>query len=321
LPREGTAQEVLPRQAQAVERGLAWLARAQNPDGAWATEGGQGEYPMAMTGLAGLAFLSAGHVPGCGVYAHRLDKATRWILRNQQPDGLITTPRDSQSMYGHGFAMTFLAEVYGMDIDGQLSGRIKECLLKAVKLTGRAQSVWGGWYYSPNSETDEGSVTITQVQALRACANVGITAPPQTMRRALSYIYKSQNPDGGVRYTARSPGGSTPALSAAGAELLMMAGDYEAKETKRLIEYLKRNLNPNATAGYHDFYTNFYGAQAMMQIGGADCEQYFVPLRRRLLNCQNANGCWSGEIGSTYCTSIAVMILALPYTYLPIFQK
>lgn len=316
-----TAGVIQARQMKAVERGLLWLAKNQAPDGSWGANGPLDRYRMAMTGLAGLAFLSAGHVPDRGPYGARLERAIRFILKNQQRDGLITTPNDSQSMYGHGFAMTFLAEAYGMDLSGELGEKVRDCLTKAVKLTDRAQSSWGGWYYSPNSHSDEGSVTITQVQALRACANVGIPVPQKTMQKALQYIHKSQNADGGVRYTARSGGGSSVALSAAGAELLMMAGQYDAKETKKVIEYLKQNLNPDASRGYHDMYTNFYGTQAMIQIGGADWEKYFRSLRRRLLNSQSPDGSWSGDVGTTYSTSIAVMILSMPYTYLPIFQR
>jgi hypothetical protein len=318
---EESASEILPRQIQAVDRGLLWLAKNQAPDGSWGANGPLGEYRMAMTGLAGLAFLSAGHVPERGPFGARLERAIRFILKSQQGDGLITTPNDSQSMYGHGFAMTFLAEAYGMDLSSELSGKIRECLTKAVKVTDRAQSSWGGWYYTPNSSTDEGSVTITQVQALRACANVGIPVPPKTMRNALQYIQKSQNSDGGIRYTARSPGGSSVALSSAGAELMMMGGQYEAKETKKIIEYLKLNLNPDASQGYHDMYTNFYGTQAMIQIGGPSWEKYYRALRRRLLNSQSGDGSWAGDIGTTYSAAIAVMILSSPYTYLPIFQK
>lgn len=318
---EESASQILPRQAQALERGLAWLAKNQGADGSWGNEGAQGEYRIAMTGLAGLAFLSAGQLPGRGLYGARLEKAIRYCLKNQQRDGLIATPNDNQSMHGHGFAMTFLAEAYGTDLSDELNGKVRNGLTLAVKLTDRAQSSWGGWYYSPNSESDEGSVTITQVQGLRACANVGIPVPPKTMRNALSYIHKSQNADGGIRYTARSGGGATLALTAAGAEVLIMAGEYDSKEAKKAVEYLRRSLVGASTQGAHDFYTNFYGAQAMIQIGGEDWERYYRNLRRRLLGSQAANGSWSGDVGSTYCTSIAVMILALPYTYLPIFQK
>jgi hypothetical protein len=318
---EGSASLILPRQTQAIERGLAWLAKNQNADGSWGNEGPQGEHRIAMTGLAGLAFLSAGQLPGRGPYGARVEKAIRFCLKNQQRDGLIAMPNDSQSMHGHGFAMTFLAETYGTDLTDELNAKVRNSLTLAVKLTDRAQSSWGGWYYSPNSESDEGSVTITQVQGLRACANVGIPVPPKTMRNALSYIHKSQNPDGGIRYTARSGGGATLALTAAGAEVLMMAGEYDSKEAKKAIEYLRRSLVVANTQGSHDFYTNFYGTQAMIQIGGEDWERYYGNLRRRLLSSQSANGSWSGDVGSTYCTAIAVMILSLPYTYLPIFQK
>src|SRR5690606_18927055 len=53
--------EVIPRQEEAIEKALAWLAKNQGRDGSWSSEGSGGTYQMAMTGLAGLAFLSAGH--------------------------------------------------------------------------------------------------------------------------------------------------------------------------------------------------------------------------------------------------------------------
>src|SRR5262245_5074647 len=50
---------------KAVQRGLAFLANAQNRDGSWNSYGGRS---VAVTGLAVMAFLSAGHVPGEGRY-------------------------------------------------------------------------------------------------------------------------------------------------------------------------------------------------------------------------------------------------------------
>lgn len=319
-PPAATFQAIIPKQEGAIEKALGWLAKSQNKDGSWGSNGSDGTYRMAMTGLAGLAFLSGGHTPGRGPFGKNVLRAVEFVLKHQQKDGLITSGDDGQSMYGHGFAMTFLGEALGMDPNGELALKMKNCLIAAVKLTARAQSSWGGWYYSPNSGSDEGSVTITQVQALRSCANAGIPVPPKVMQQALSYIHKSQNADGGVRYTAQSGGSSSVALSAAGAELLLMAGQYDAKETKKAIEYMKKNLSPGSAQG-HDFYTNFYGSQAMMQVGGSAWEEFYQALRTRLLTSQGSNGAWSGDVGTTYCTSIGVMILALPYGYLPIFQK
>ncbi len=314
---------IIPKQEAAIKKGLSWLAKNQARDGSWGSQGSSGSYRMAMTGLAGLAFLTAGHSPARGVHARTINKALQFVLKNQQRDGLITSSTEGQSMYGHGFAMTLLSQAYGMDPRGELSNKIKACLTKAVKLTARAQSSLGGWYYSPNSGSDEGSVTITQVQALRGCANVGIEVPDRVMKQALSYMHKAQNSDGGIRYSARGGGSSSPALSAAGAELLLMAGEYDSPGTKKVIEYLKRNLKVNAVRSYHRFYTSYYGAMAMLQIGGSHGHQFYTALRKDLLTSQGGNGAWSGSgsIGPAYSTAMAVTVLAIPYNYLPLYQK
>ncbi len=321
-PTAGSAFEALiPQQEEAIQKGLAWLAKHQGKEGAWGNQGPSGSYPMAMTGLAGMAFLSTGVVPDRGRYGRNVSRALKWILKNQGRDGLLAEAGDGQSMHGHGFALTFLAEAYGMDVHGTEAETYKAALVNAVKLIARAQSAWGGWYYSPDSGSDEGSVTITQVQALRACANVGIPIPPNVMKNALSYIHKAQNSDGGIRYSARSGGSSSLALSAAGAELLLMAGQYDAPQTQKVIAYLKVNLKVSATRDYHQFYTSFYGAQSMAQIGGTLWERYYEDLRKSLLSSQRSDGSWTDNVGEAYATAIGVTVLALPYNYLPLFQK
>ena len=317
----GSFVEITPKLEAAVEHGLSWLARNQAPDGSWGADGFSGQYQMAMTGLAGLALLSAGHFPGRGRYGSNVQRALHFILKHQDHNGLFTCPSDAQQMYGHGFAMTFLAEAYGMSGDGELGASIKQALARAVKVTQQAQSSRGGWYYSPNPSNDEGSVTITQVMALRSVRNVGIDVPYKVLEQAIEYIRKSQNSDGGLRYSLQSSQTSSVALTAAGANVLMLAGQYRGSQTQRACDYLKKNLDPRHTQGYHDFYTNFYGSQAMFQLGGEYWARYFELMRGRLLKSQGADGSWSSEIGRTYCTAIGVMILCLPYRYLPILQK
>lgn len=312
---------ITPRHEEAIEKGLAWLARNQAKDGSWGAEGSAGQYQMAMTGLSGLAFLAAGHSPGRGKYGLNVARAVEFVLRHQDRDGLITSPSDGQQMYGHGFCLMFLGEVYGMSASLELNSRLREALARAVKKTQQAQSVNGGWYYSPSRDNDEGSVTVTQVQALRSARNAGIEVSGKTLDQAISYIRNSQNPDGGIRYSVQMGQVSSVALTAAGVDVLLMAGRYTAEPTRKACEYLKRNLDALRTQGNHDFYTNFYGAQAMFQIGGGYWLRYFEKLRGRLLKSQSSDGAWRGDIGSTYCTAIGTMILSVPYAYLPIFQK
>ena len=313
--------EITPKLEDSVEKALAWLAKNQSHEGNWGNEGAQGQYQMAMTGLAGLAFLAAGHTPERGKYGPNVSRAIEYCLKHAEKssDGLIDSGQDGQQMYGHGFAMTFLGEAYGM-CPAETNARIRTVLTKAVKKTQQSQSGNGGWYYSPNSGADEGSVTVTQVQGLRSARNAGIDVPEAVMKKAIEYLHKSQNSDGGIRYSLAG-GTSSPALTAAGAEVFMMAGQYHAKEAEKACEYLKKNLDPRRTQGYHDMYTNFYGSQAMFQIGGDYWTHYFTLMRDRLLSSQSTDGCWHGDVGSTYSTAISVLILCLPYRYLPIYQR
>jgi len=53
----------------------------------------------------------------------------------------------------------------------------------------------------------------------------------------------------------------------------------------------------------------------------SEFNQWGGNLRKDMLTSQSGTGAWNGNIGSTYCTAIAVTILAIPYRYLPLYQK
>ena len=151
-----------------------------------------------------------------------------FLVQTSTPDGLIGGGKaEPRPMYGHGFGMLFLSQLYGMTEDVQRTQTLHDILTRGVDLTGRAQSVLGGWMYTPDAQRDEGSVTITQVQALRSCRNVGIAVPKDVIDKAMSYLEISQNTDGASgtpppKPTAgrvpplqrpRSAAGSTPACT------------------------------------------------------------------------------------------------------------
>jgi hypothetical protein len=51
-------------------------------------------------------------------------------------------------------------------------------------------------------------------------------------------------------------------------------------------------------------------------------KMYFPRTRDDLLRTQGNSGEWHGDgVGDTYGTSIALMVLQLPYANLPIFQR
>lgn len=228
-------------------------------------------------------------------------------------------------MHGHGFATMFLAEVYGNEEDLRRQLRIHDVLTRSVRLTERSQSRSGGWLYTPDQDADEGSVTVTQIQALRACKNAGIFVNPTTIRRAVKYIEQSANPDGGIRYSLMSGPSSRPAITAAAVATLYNAGEYDSPLALKCLAYCDRTIAVDAGGGGawgHYYYTHLYLAQARYQQGGDDWLTYYRAISRRLLSLQKGDGSWLGDgVGTCYGTAIALVILQLPYQYLSIYQR
>ncbi len=325
------AEEVMPKHVNAetlksVRAGLDYLAATQGSDGAWGDEGGRA-YPVAISSLAGMAFLAHGNSPTRGKYAPQLQATIEYLLKCSQPSGLLTGPgQDSgQPMHGHGFALMFLASVYGMETKESTRNRIKEVVDNAVALTAKGQSGAGGWTYIPGSG-DEGSVTVTQVQGLRAAHNAGFTVPRGTIEQAVQYIEKCSTPEGGIRYSLSSGGGARLAISAAAVATLYNAGEFDAPVADRCLDYVWRSFKATdgwSKGGGHDYYCQLYASQGFYMAGDKFWDEYFPKTRDALLQSQDkGDGSWAGDhIGKAYGTSIALIILQLPYKYLPVFQR
>lgn len=320
----GYPRYVTPATRVAIDRGLAYLAGVQNRDGSWMNRRGFEAFPVAMTALAGIAFLMDGNTTTEGRYAQEVDRAVTYILNSVQPDGLIGRPdEESRPMYGHGFSMLFLGELNGM-VEGPVRQRqIQTVLRNAALLAGRAQSRLGGWYYTSDSFRDEGSVTITQVQGLRSLRNGGVAVSKQIIDDAMRYLDLSQNPDGGIAYTASRPGPSRPPLTGAAAACWLNAGDYDNPRLFRAMDYARQTIRPDGTNPNHFFYAHLYMAQAVYVSGDRYWDDYFPRLRDQFLSLQSTtDGSWIGDsIGDVYGTAVALIILQLPYNQLPIMQR
>jgi hypothetical protein len=319
-------ERVTPDTEAAIDRGLQYLARTQTREGAWRHAGNMGQYPVAMTALAALAFLGNGNTATQGRYAPQVSRAADYILANANPSGLIASVDDrSRSMYGHGFSMLFLGQLLGVEDDIRKQERIRDVLQAAVDLTARSQSELGGWIYTPDSRGDEGSVTITQLQGLRSCRNAGIAVPKPVIDGALRYLDMSALPDGGIAYRADRRGQSRPPITAAAVACWYNAGQYDHPLALKALEYIKERIGNGASrldTWGHYYYAHFYMAQVMWLTGEEDWAWYYPEMRDLLLATQEADGSWIGDqVGKTYGTAIAVVILQMPYRYLPILQR
>lgn len=310
---------------KAIENGLAYLARTQARDGSWRSRTGYGSYPTAMTSLAGMALLMGGNTPVEGKYAKNVRRAVDYLLSCANPNGLIARMGEEQRpMYGHGFGTMFLGEVYGMERSPTRQARIRKVLVKAIQLTARSQSAAGGWLYTPDSGGDEGSVTITQIQGLRACRNAGIKVPKTVIQRAAKYIENSANADGGIRYRASMGGGSRPPITAAAVATLYNAGEYENPVALKSLAYLKKYLKGQKGRSYggHQYYMMLYAGQGMYLSSAENWKEYFPGTRDWLIKSQAGDGSWQGDgVGETYGTAVALMTMQLPYAHIPLLQR
>jgi squalene cyclase len=300
---------------KATARALEWLARQQNSDGSF-SDGGY-THNTAVTSFAMLAFMSQGHLPNQGLYGPEVSKASRFLMASQRADDGYLVGARGGNMYCHAMATLALAELWGQTGDDS----IRPVLKKAVDLIIRCQNPQGGWRYEPAPTGADISVTIMQVMALRAAKNAGLHVPDATLKKALAYVESCYNPSiGGFSY---QPGGRGPgfARSAAGTCVLFLAGEYNAKQIPRAVEYLKQNFESHQ----HFYYGHYYAAHAMHQVGGKEWEAWYKKLTAYFLPRQSPDGSWSTtsrrEVGPVYQTSIAVIVLSVPANYLPIFQR
>jgi len=313
--------EITPELLEAVRRGLVYLAEQQNEDGTFGTNTRYGKN-VGITGLCALAFMADGHVPGRGEYGEVVSKALDFVLDHATETGLIVAQASHGPMYGHGFATLFLGEVYGMGGAAE-DPRLREALVKAVRLIVKTQNEDGGWRYNPLPDDADVSVTICQIMALRSARNAGIKVPKETIDRAVRYVRACQNDDGGFRYMI-VPGASAWPRSGAGVASLFYAGIYEGDDIERGLAYLRRFAFPSIRRPQaHYYYGNYYVSQAMYLAGGEHWARWWPACRADILGRQDPpSGGWLDHFaGGPYGTAMACIVLQMPKRYLPIFQR
>jgi hypothetical protein len=331
---------------KSIDNGLQWLAKEQAADGHWSGKGGMD--PTAMTALAGTTFLMEGSTLRDGKYSKQINKAVDWLIQRSQRDGLIGDPDDraeaSRYMYGHGFAMLFLASVCSQEEKGDSRKKLEAVLTRAVDFCGKAQMPNGGWGYVSLKDggRDEGSHPVVQVQGLRACREAGIDGTKPIIDKSLKYLEKCTTPRGGVIYSLgqaqeAKKGGEHPGLTAAAITCSFSAGQYDADLVKKWIEYCKPNIAVVADARFgYDEYVRYYYAQAMYALGDTGYERLFPNSARderltwskykaqvfpNLIRRQDKDGSWAGKMGPVFDTAVNQTILQLDSSSLPIYRQ
>jgi len=303
--------ELAPEAERAIDRGLGFLAHQQNTDGSWGKR-----YTEAATSLALMAFMLKGHFPGKGPHGDALDKGLAFLVQRAKDGGGYM----GVNMYEHGLGTLALSEAWGM-CDRR---DVRDTLKRAVEVILRAQSPAGGWRYLPRPEDADISVTVMQIVALASAREAGIHVPAAVIEKATKYVQGLQvKASGGFGYTGPQQPGF--ARSAAGVMALLMCGQRDSRAVLMGLEYLRKL--PESKFGDERFYLygHYYAIQAMYQAGESYYQEWYPHIRDSLLAKQKPDGSWSAgggeESDPCYGTSMSILILGVPYRFLPIYQR
>lgn len=345
-------EEIPKEYHETIRKGLEWMAKNQFKDGHW--EGVNGQYAVSMTALGGMSLLCEGSTIREGKYRDNIRRAANWVMDRMQSNGLIGNPASQSEggryMYGHGFSVLFLSCIVGEEENARRREKLVQILEKACKYCRDAQTNRGGWGYvsaKDGSNFDEGSVTITQVQALRAARNAGIIVPGEAIKDAIKYLKDSTNEQGGVMYSLAFGGGrgeGRPALTAAAIACGFSAGEYQGDLVKKWLKFCQLHLSIPGEGRRmgHDEYTHYYYAQVVYVLGDDRFKKMFPDAKSDELltwskyrkavfdefkRAQSADGSWSHDswtarmVGPVYVTACYLTILQMDKAALPIYQR
>ncbi len=193
-----------------------------------------------------------------------------------------------------------------------------------VSVIVNGQSPLGGWRYTPISQDADISVTVLQVAALRSAKNAGLAVPQDTIDRAIAYIGTCYDDGaGGFAYQpGREPGF---ARTAAAIYSLQVCGKYNDPTIKQGSDYLFAN-DDEAQEWWP--YGCYYAAPAQYMLGGDVWRRWYGEMKTRLLASVIRDGdtnYWneqrSRRLGPIYDTAVFITILAMPYHYIPLYQR
>lgn len=308
------APELTAEASRAIDRGLDYLLTIQKKDGSWDSNG-EGGHAVAITSLNLMAFMSKAHFPGFGPHGEELDRGMKWLLKEakKRPDGYLGTV-----MYEHGLATLALSEMWGMSRNPEDDDAIQLALEKAVDVILRSQNPSGGWGYQPQADGGQDtSCTMTVFHALASARQAGIVVPNETIAKLVKYLGSARDPaTGGFVYTLGGNRKVSKACTAGGAYCAQLAGQRDTE----LVKAALRHLNKEGVDGMpHYYYGHYYAIQAMVQFGDEAYAEWYPKIRDALIAKQNSKGGWDAKGG--YSSPMAIIILATPHRYIPIYQR
>jgi hypothetical protein len=304
------ARAATPQQVEdSIKKAKEFLRKQQKPDGSWddpkPAEGHAGSQWGGWTAIATYALLAGGD----SHQDEHIQKAVRWLGRNNQMHGIYALGLRAQ-------IWTYLP----------MSKDVRAAIVRDAQLLIKSADPNGRWGYTTARGGEHNSTSQYGVLGLWAAARMGYEVPNELWQRIEQGWWACQSPvDGGWTYTSVVPDPKVPDLAAratmtaAGVASLFVTQDYlrsnagvkcNGNVTNPRIEaglkWMSDHFDPNATDGYL-----LYGIE---RIGVASGYKYFgkhdwyAAGAEALVKTQAADGSWPSH-GQVPGTSFGILFL------------
>lgn len=316
----------------AVQAALRFLANTQNPNGSWGsrasgggierrplgiTRGGAGtRADTAITGLALLTLMGAGHTHQGGDYADNVYRGLAFLIRAQQPNGSLAGDATlNAATYCHGIAALAMCEAAAITQDGNAI----ICSRRAIAYTQRMQHpTTGGWRYVSGDPGDLSQLG-WQAMVLDAGHRAGIPIDTRNVQGVQRFLRRVRmGTSGGIAtYRPGEPPSQTMTAEALATRLLI-GENVDSVEIAEAEEYLLKRLPGN---GQDNYYYWYYATLALHQLQDDAWRLWNGSLQRRLLATQQSDGSWAADTvwggygGTVYTTSMGALCLEAYYRH------
>jgi len=336
VPSAVLAARPLPKRAgvtdeavrKAIEKGIRYLIKQQQPDGSWREKKhNHAQQACGHSELALLTLIYTGEHPNREYVSNALD-------------AVVARPLD----YTYAICCRVMALAHVQNkLIGKKRDLVRAALQRDVKWIVSTQGPKGGWGYTGMSGGRSSRVyedlsnSQLVILALREAGLAGIEIPRRTWQRAQTRYFQSQHTDGSWSYIDRADAEGYGSMTAAGLATIFItldnldvasgcpcaagrSGSRNAEIDRRIdkaLEWLEKHFkvdkNPNGKRRregrvyYWQYSVERVGAAAGYKyFGGRD---WFKEIATHLLKAQQGDGSWDGKYGKLVSTCFAVMFL------------
>ena len=340
---------------ETIDRGLLWLAAHQDADGKWDADaymkhddpakgtvcGGAGNpvHDVGITGLALLAFLGDGTTLRAGPYKNTVKKGVKWLMEQQQDDGLFGSGNSSDFIYDHAIAAYAMAEAYGLSEYRIL----REPAQRGIDYLESHRNPYMVWRYQPRDGGDDTSVTGWCVMAYQSARHFGLQVNQQGLDNALTWFENVTDPATGRHgymdrggFSSRRRGDHCVEFPPEKGEAMTAVGLFcrhfmhqdprENPVMETAAQLLLQKLPRwDENDGSIDHYYWYYASYALYQAGGAAWNTWAKALKPAVVDTQRRDGnfdgswdpvgVWGNDGGRIYSTATLVLTLEAYYRY------